>query len=36
MGEAWRLVKVKHAATAFDGEGARIGRRDRLPVVTYW
>ncbi len=24
MGEAWRLVKVKHAATAFDGEGARL------------
>lgn len=24
MGEAWRIVKVKHAATAFDGEGARL------------
>lgn len=23
MGEAWRIVKAKHAATAFDGEGAR-------------
>jgi RES domain-containing protein len=24
MGEAWRIVKAKHAATAFDGEGARL------------
>jgi RES domain-containing protein len=24
MGEAWRIVKTKHAATAFDGEGARL------------
>ncbi|MBM3822344.1 MAG: RES domain-containing protein [Verrucomicrobia bacterium] len=24
MGEAWRIVKRKHAAAAFDGEGARL------------
>ena len=24
MREAWRIVKEKHAATAFDGEGARV------------
>jgi len=24
MREAWRIVKVKHAAVAFDGEGARL------------
>lgn len=24
MGEAWRIVKVRHAATAFDGEGPRL------------
>jgi RES domain-containing protein len=24
MREAWRIVKAKHAATAFDGEGARL------------
>ena len=24
MRQAWRIVKEKHAATAFDGEGARI------------
>jgi RES domain-containing protein len=23
MGRAWRIVKARHAATAFDGEGAR-------------
>lgn len=25
MTTAWRIVKAKHQATAFDGEGARIG-----------
>ena len=24
MREAWRIVKMKHAVTAFDGEGARL------------
>src|SRR2546423_471262 len=24
MPQAWRIVKKKHAATAFDGEGARL------------
>lgn len=24
MGRAWRIVKAKHVATAFDGEGARL------------
>ena len=24
MPQAWRIVKEKHAATAFDGEGARV------------
>lgn len=37
MREAWRIVKVKHAATAFDGEGARLngGRWNSVgvPVV---
>jgi RES domain-containing protein len=38
MGEAWRIVKVKHAATAFDGEGARLngGRWNSVGVrVVY-
>jgi RES domain-containing protein len=34
---AWRLTKARHAATAFDGEGARIGggrwNPDGIPVV---
>jgi RES domain-containing protein len=34
---AWRLVKARHAAVAFDGEGARLegGRRNPkgIPVV---
>lgn len=37
MKRAWRIVKEKHAATAFDGEGARLygGRWNSLgtPVV---
>ena len=24
MGEAWRIVKERHAASALDGEGARL------------
>lgn len=24
MGQAWRIVKARHAAVAFDGEGARL------------
>lgn len=38
MGAAWRIVKLKHAATAFDGEGARIngGRWNSVGVrVVY-
>jgi RES domain-containing protein len=38
MGEAWRIVKAKHAATAFDGEGARLygGRWNSVGVrVVY-
>jgi RES domain-containing protein len=38
MGEAWRIVKLKHAATAFDGEGARLngGRWNSVGVrVVY-
>jgi len=38
MGEAWRIVKVKHAATAFDGEGARLngGRWNSVGVRTVY
>jgi RES domain-containing protein len=38
MREAWRIVKEKHAATAFDGEGARLsgGRWNSVGVrVVY-
>jgi RES domain-containing protein len=38
MREAWRIAKVKHAATAFDGEGARLngGRWNSVGVrVVY-
>jgi len=38
MPEAWRLVKAQHAATAFDGEGARLygGRWNSMGVrVVY-
>ena len=38
MGEAWRIVKKKHAVTAFDGEGARLngGRWNSVGVrVVY-
>ncbi len=38
MGEAWRIVKAKHAATAFDGDGARVngGRWNSVGVrVVY-
>ena len=34
MGQAWRKVKEKHAATAFDGEGAwRFGGRWNSPGI---
>jgi RES domain-containing protein len=38
MGVAWRIVKAKHAATSFDGEGARLngGRWNSVGVrVVY-
>ncbi len=38
MGQAWRIVKEKYAATAFDGEGARLngGRWNSAGVRTVY